>query len=80
VHNRPLEDYGDFWGCQHLLEVLFYRANPEHAEQIEWICEDCDPKLTIEIAGTMLAAAFNGKNQGAHQFPRPFCQTQQIKV
>ncbi len=52
----PPEDCGGPWGYQHLMAVL---ADPEHAEQAEWVGEEFDPgAFAIETADAMLAARF----------------------
>ena len=60
--NCPPEDCGGPWGYQHLLEVLANPANPDYAEQSEWVGEEFSPDVfDIDTANAVLNARFKRK-------------------
>ncbi|MDQ2744515.1 MAG: plasmid pRiA4b ORF-3 family protein [Chloroflexota bacterium] len=60
--NCPPEDCGGIWGYENLLKIIADPTHPEHAEQIEWLGREFDPKeFSAEFADTMLAAQFTRK-------------------
>jgi hypothetical protein len=56
----PPEDCGGPFGYEELLAVLADSADPNHAEQLEWLGGEFDPEaFSVEDTGTELGAGFH---------------------